>query len=458
MEKLSQDDMEDVEMDGRDKDGDEAGWPAEKSGGGAMPPSVHLMCMAIGLFEMNNASSTSFMPSHYKSRGVTQAQIGMMLGVGAVGLLCVTPAMPTILRKFGGAPKVFIVVGWLFVASRMVFAMTGYLTDPTLITALATTAFALQFAVASAIEVCGSTIVLASVDNTTDRTKANGLLQGGRCLGALCGPIVGGYLYETIGFTPTVASIAAALGLLMLWATSMLRSMQAYGDDSASDSDGKSSGMCGLLRIPSVAITCALTFLGGCGLFYPAAYLQPGLKAAPYELSEHVIGGVLAAGMFGTIWGAISAGILIERVRGAMTMAVAFVVMSLGFLFLGPSMIEPFHSLPAQMWVPAVATFLTNFAFGIVTTCAPTMVLAFAEASGLKSQEAGTATLGIFFCGASLLPAPVIGGYLADTYGMSVASTSSCVLWLIAIALSFVLWFIPTRGSDYAIRPAREGP
>ena len=37
-------------------------------------------------------------------------------------------------------------------------------------------------------------------------------------------------------------------------------------------------------------------------------------------------------------------------------------------------MIEPFHSLPAQMWVPAVATFLTNFAFGIVTTCAPTMV------------------------------------------------------------------------------------
>ena len=85
-------------------------------------------------------------------------------------------------------------------------------------------------------------------------------------------------------------------------------------------------------------------------------------------------------------------------------------------------------------------------------------VLAFAEASGLKSQEAGTATLGIFFCGASLLPAPVIGGYLADTYGMSVASTSSCVLWLIAIALSFVLWFIPTRGSDYAIRPAREGP
>ena len=171
-------------MDGRDKDGDEAGWPAEKSGGGgAMPPSVHLMCMAIGLFEMNNASSTSFMPSHYKSRGVTQAQIGMMLGVGAVGLLCVTPAMPTILRKFGGAPKVFIIVGWLFVASRMVFAMTGYLTDPTLITALATTAFALQFAVASAIEVCGSTIVLASVDNTTDRTKANGLLQGGRCLG-----------------------------------------------------------------------------------------------------------------------------------------------------------------------------------------------------------------------------------------------------------------------------------
>lgn len=73
---------------------------------------------------------------------------------------------------------------------------------------------------------------------------------------ALCGPIVGGYLYETIGFTPTVASIAAALGLLMLWATSMLRSMQAYGDDSASDSDGKSSGMCGLLRIPSVASEC----------------------------------------------------------------------------------------------------------------------------------------------------------------------------------------------------------
>ena len=87
---------------------------------------------------------------------------------------------------------------------------------------------------------------------------------------------------------------------------------------------------CPSLEFSPLAVTCALTFLGGCGLFYPAAYLQPGLKAAPYELSEHVIGGVLAAGMFGTIWGAISAGILIERVRGAMTMAVAFVVMSLG--------------------------------------------------------------------------------------------------------------------------------
>jgi MFS family permease len=137
----------------------------------------------------------SFLPVYAAARHVTQSQIGLMVGIpAAVGMFMVSPLVPVMISRFGTVRSLMASTAFV----TLVFPLRAPIAY-----ASSDTAFLLCYAVVALVYGCataaaeGSMGTLAAVIVAQeDLGQASGGFVAVRSLGSLCGPPVGGFLYD----------------------------------------------------------------------------------------------------------------------------------------------------------------------------------------------------------------------------------------------------------------------
>jgi DHA1 family multidrug resistance protein-like MFS transporter len=211
------------------------------------------------------------LPSYAMSLGADELTIGVIFGVFSVALLIFSIPLGLLSDRTGRRP--IMVAGMLsLAAATIVFALS---TDVYVLIA----ARVIQ-GISGAATWSAGLALLADTYGPEERGEKLGFALSIMSVGMLLGPVVGGLIYDNLGYVPTFvvpAVIACAIGLLFMLGRTPYPAIE------------KSKGASYLkpvLRAPAVFFTCVAIIVIGAGTFgivepYMPVYLYESYAATP---------------------------------------------------------------------------------------------------------------------------------------------------------------------------------
>lgn len=387
---------------------------------------ILLCCLLAFATDSNNAMSGSFFATHFVERGVSTANLGLALGVSSgLGLLAAAPLTPSLIRRFG-ATKTMLCSALVYAGCRFALAALHGVSNPRVLTVLATMALTVQAAADAACDTSASTTVLVSVAKE-ERTQAQGTFLALRSLGSLVAPPLGGWLYVTGGFSLPFVAFGTLLLLACLPVLRAVLRAPPIQAEAPKEADGQS--VLGLWRVRRVMIS--MTAVAAC-LPFPAAYWAPFLKAPPYGLDEARIGLAMMLATVLFTGASVASGPLEKAVGGVVMLGLGTTLGALGFFL--TSSVWPFVLLPARVGVPVVGMCVLYGAIGLVFAAASPLCVKLAEDEGMSSEAAASQVTSLWIMAFALAgsAAPPLGGWVAQRAGPRAAQAVAGGLALLA--------------------------
>lgn len=212
------------------------------------------------------------LPSYSMTLGADKVQIGIIFGSFSLALLVFSVPFGILSDRIGRWP--FMVIGMLSLAlTNVIFAFSGNL--------YVLIAARLLQGMSGAATWSAGLALIADTFEPSERGEKLGLAMAAMSLGTLSGPVLGGLLYDNLGYTYTFvvpSIIACAIGLLFL-----LNRIPSYCTVS------ERSSMAPILKTPYTFVACAAAIVFAAATFglvepYMPVYLLESFKATPTEI------------------------------------------------------------------------------------------------------------------------------------------------------------------------------
>jgi len=371
--------------------------------------------LLLSASDANDYMVISFLPIYFARRGISRSQSGAVftaLGVGTMAFAVLVPYVCTNLKEqkaglwwalrgyqFTRIPLMFLIVmpnAGLFPFSFVIMLLVGLLY--------------------SFVEVCAFSWTCASV-GPKDRTAAIATMLGGRVMGALFGPALGGILFNFAGFC-----MPFAVGFIILLVVQEVARQFFDSDDDEStmvdDGEDETPTRSGsMLRSPGVTVVQLINVLNLALLIGQIVFMQVHLTVA-YHVPPWGISIIIVVSTLLIAVGLAGAPFLEEAVGPYIAMFVPMVFSSFSMLFMGPS---PWLSfLPTdQLWVPLLGWGVGSASLGVPFAMAAAMPANIAIAAGWSEADAAiqTASLQTIVFGLGIAIGPVILNSIADAVG-----------------------------------------
>ena len=396
--------------------------------------AVVICCAACALSDLNFSMLIPFFPVVAAEHGCSTVVTGILFGLHNVAALLITPLAPRMCHRFG-ASRVLLLGISIQACATLGLAATDSAQTLFVFVAACAALRCMQGFAAGLSEVSAVGLLMRSVP----AEKVNHVLgwsEAARGVGIMVGPLLGGGLHQTFGYSAPFYSSSAALGALAA-------AMVAAPLSTPATPTG--SSMRSLMCMPAVSACLLVCFsiMGSIAFLDPL--LQPFLSHAPYDLTETQVGLVSSASLL--CYAVVSgfAGPIASRLGNLPTLCAGLFLAGASYLALapGPAFEWPLNLLPflaQRTRSGALSLFVVaNCAFGAAGG------LAFIPANALMLDEAAARGVGIddasdaisalamvaFTSGAAF--GPIVSGALVGALGFE-RSCSACALFLAAHA------------------------
>ena len=368
---------------------------------------VNLFLISCSVFFAGISLSllSPFYPTEALSKGVSVTQSGLVLGSVFITTIIFTPIVGKYIDILGA--RKFLIIGCFIVGVGNV--SFGFLADVN----NTNTFFALSIVIRVITAIGEAAVAPASYPlaskQVSKENSGKAIAAAEACfgVGTMFGPSLGGILYDLGGF-PLPFWISGGLAIV----TSILSLLLLKDDSTQYDNleDTKKVSWWEILKAPGVLISVfALAFSGSAWAWYSAS-LEPWLKEE-FGLSSSSTGLVLMTfGLVYTIFTPLC-GFLADRgMDGLIAMTVGNLVISVGFVFLGP--IPPFQAIGGQLWLVVVSLGLQGLGSAATYLGALLYMMKSCINSGLPDNEQTNGMVSSLW-----VVSDCIGGYLGTTLG-----------------------------------------
>lgn len=428
-----------------DFDMDELAREYEK-GGDWSYRAIIFSCLSAMAADINFTMIVAFLPSAARDRGLSPFEIGLLFSVFQLFNFITCFFMPAISRKFGGA-KVLIFSNLSQAIFTLCLAFTGTLHDPRYFFAAVLCMRALQGIMAASAEIASGGIIMRSVPREVIG-EALAIIETARMLGVIIGPIIGGALYQNIGYAAPFIFTSA----IVLTVTLSMIFFPLDGKIDAKEDIKGSSAQKKLLKSP-VIIILILSIIGvAAAVSFLEPTIEPFMSKEPYLLNHFEIGAVYSS--FIVFWGITAAvagpipkyiGKIGALTLGNMIYGLAYYMLAPPTACVGPLSLAAFMHTTKQ--IPAVIQAVSSMALigigcGIGIVPINELMVCEGEFSGVSVEDTSDSIVTIlnmsFTAGSAI--GPFLGGTLVHQIGFPKSSSIFGVCNMVyAIVLAIVL-------------------
>lgn len=187
--------------------------------------------LVLAVADCNDTLLFVFLSDFFLRKQVTQATVGLIISLIAVGMLVMTPFMAWVVPKVGGPARTLFLGAIAFTLVRFVTACLPFLGEGPLFIGSSSALMFTTGCIYAFTEVGGLAWVLAAAP-PGQKAGAMAALMAARSMGMILGPPLGGILFDFIGFSWTCFSGAllflVPLGMFMSTFTAPVEEKQDY--------------------------------------------------------------------------------------------------------------------------------------------------------------------------------------------------------------------------------------
>ncbi|CAL8142745.1 unnamed protein product [Orchesella dallaii] len=372
-----------------------------------------------------------FYPDVAKSKGASSTESGIVFGIFELTVFITAPIFGAKMGKWN-PHRVFNYGIFTTSLMCMIFGFIHHVDGRFGFIALSALVRTIEAIGDAAFVVASFSIIAAEFPDSVATTFA--MMETFYGLGMICGPVLGGALYEAGGFTLPFVLMGASLFITAAATYMIFTRTSTVTVDSSKVVSSSSFNMFKMLRIPVIALTAYGTLAAATGIGFLANNLERHLTQ--FGLNHFEIGSIymLNGGVYALsapFWGKFC-----EKSSQPKIFSVAGSFLTiLGFVLIGP--------IPIPSWattIPLICIGLVIFGLGLGSTLVSAFILFLQDAIasgyaddvrtyGLVSGLWTSMTALGFFVG------PVCGGILEDLVGFRWGTIFILIQQLILVAL-----------------------
>lgn len=342
-----------------------------------------------------------FFPAEAERKGASPSQYGFVFGVYELAIIFMSPLVGKLVGK--SSPKVWIQIGLMLTGlMTILFGLLDRAPNGNWFISLAIIIRILEGIGAASFTTPSYTATAEEFPN--DQATILSLLETSFGLGLICGPTLGGWLYEIGDYTLPFFSLGCflILGALINFAVCFTQEQVPYDPREPQAQYLKILASPGIV-LDALSVITSLTFIG-----YNAATLEPHLRQ--FELSIMIIGSIFI------ITGAIYAlttpiwGKLCKHSDTRLLCLVGCIFCLVGFIIIGP--------LPAIQMEPSLALIITALVLigiGTGVKLVAALVGSFRYSIDVLGMPDNKSTFGV--CSSIYHTSTSIGAFLGPTIG-----------------------------------------
>ena len=236
------------------------------------------------LADTNIGMIVPFLPLAAKARGLNSSTVGFIFSMFNLTNFCTCFFVPKVNMMFGGI-KVLTFCNLAMAATTACMAFTGMIHNST--TYLITMLFlrGLQGALAAGAEISAAGLIFRSAPRTKV-AEAMAMVEAIRIVGIVVGPVMGGGMYQRIGYPAPFLLMAALVGALS--AAMIFFPIHHKIDNKNERRDDSHQKQ--LMKSPVIQISVAFAALFATAVSFLEPSLEPFMAKAPYNLSNLQVG------------------------------------------------------------------------------------------------------------------------------------------------------------------------
>ena len=398
----------------------------------------------LAVLDLSDTVVFPYLADFFLNHEVAQSTVGLMFSLLTLGIMVTAPFMGSIMSRVGGPARAMVLGTLAFAAQRILTACLPLLPDGTPMVYGASAVFLLNGVIYAFSEIGSLTWVLLMAPSG-QKVAAMGTMIASRGIGTALGQPVGGVLFDLIGWVPT--NVVCAIGLcipLFVFRDDLLASPAVTPDD-----ESRASKVQHKNALYDVRYVLANLFnvAGQTAMYSWVPYLQP-YYASEYGAPKWMYGLIA---MVCVIIGYMGMATTVDSLDAALGGARKWKTLSLGtgatlvgFFLLGPTPLIPFLSA-GGIYVSGVGWMIVSMGIAVFQVTGPAVTVEAAVEYGIDEEEATVqaASLTISVMAVGLAVGPVIGGFLAENYGVPWANTILGLgLAAVAVLAQFLLWLV----------------
>ena len=280
----------------------------------------------------------SFFPKAAKEKGLNTSQVGILFAIYQICSLIVSFVAPSLNKKFG-AVRVLIIANIMLGIATCCMAFTGYISHNESPMPFFWIVFVIRMVQGFAggmIEVCAVGIALRSVP-TEYIADVAGMVEGARMIGVVSGPLIGGLMYERLGYEPP---FLVAGSLIIFFAIVLLIwPIDSNVDNKAENMEEeyqRKSTISRLVRRPITILGIITVSLLSLGINFMEPTMEVFMEKAPYNLNHVEVGSLYIIIPVSFALMACITPYIVKCIGNIATFAIGVVVYGVAFLMVAP--------------------------------------------------------------------------------------------------------------------------
>lgn len=262
-------------MSENDNSGDETGFNIK---------SLIYCGISFILADSNVGMLVPFLPLAAKARGLSPLAVGIVFAVFNLANFCCCFFVPKVNMTFGGI-RVLTFCNLSQAASTACLAFTGLIYDPTTYFVVMLFLRSLQGACAAGAEVAASGLIFRSAPRAKV-AEVMAMIEAVRIIGIVLGPVIGGGMYQKLGYPAPFIFMAALIGSLCTAMIFFPISSKIDNKDLERDNSHQKK----LLKSPVILICVAFATLFATAVSFLEPSLEPFMAKPPYDLTQLQVG------------------------------------------------------------------------------------------------------------------------------------------------------------------------
>ncbi len=398
-------------------------------------------CLSFTAADVSYSMIVPFVPSSAKDRGLTTSMTGWIFAIFQLCNFITCFFIPRINMKFGGA-KVLRICNFGQAVTTACLAFTTMISHTNSYFLTMVLLRGLQGIFAAGSEVSAGGISVRSVPREMVG-EALAYVELARMIGIILGPIIGGVMFQTIGYAAPFLLMAAILGGLS--AAMIFFPLDKRIDNKGEQSEKTDQGK--LLKSPVVQILILVVLSVSASVSFLDPLLELFLTKEPYHLDNLEVGAVYSS--FTVTFGltAAIAGLITKRIGSIGAILLATTINGLAYNIIaptqtlnGPLCLFSFLHQSSRggaigLAVSAILLIAISAGIGMV----PGTELMFAEGEYLGHSVEKTSDNVAMIMDVSFSLGSAIGPFLSGTIAQGLGFSRSCALFGICVLVFGVI-------------------